>query len=335
MYIYIIIKNIMFKESINKSNLEGEKVWGIFLPIVYNTSNQLGNSLNIEEHDVELANWKILSKNDIEKYKEKAYQAIVDKYKFDSIEQEAFFKGLTPINEEWKKKFGINFDEVPGHPSWPGICCHKAVRDDTYLAAEIYVNPNVIKDPALFLATLIHELDHHAYSVKKFSKRLLNATNRQQKGIELGKIIREDEEYDNRFSSELLARIDTADILTWCCVTNNLVNLYGIWYQTTWEQFYTDSIKYAKKFFDFQKRLYNVVWNKFGRDSSKPKNKQLSKEAEEEFEDIMTHLRNIVFNCSIKSTKKVIDAVCDNFEKATKREQFKSSIQRIYSDITR
>ena len=334
----------MSKESINKPNLKKNKVWGIVLPIVYNTRRQADEVLKQEPNFIEIWNWNRLLVSDLRENWDRAQRAAVDKYNLSPAEKDYFKEGLTRIitnAQTWtKESLWFKLKPDPEHPSRRWSSKVQCYADDNYsnfyLGAKIYINPKMIYDKYSFFAVAFHELDHYAYKIKKYSMKMNEIPKDQRRRLEM-RIIEEDKKDYNKFATELLARVDTADELLWQGVDNDIVDRFGIWNEneTTWEQLYTDSIKYAKKFFDFQKWLYNLLWNKFGRDSSKPKNKQLSKEAEKEFEDIMTHLRNIVFNCSIESTKKVIDAICHNFKEATKREQFKSNIQRIYSDITR
>ena len=334
MYIYIMRNFIMSKESINKSNLKEKKVWGIFLPLVSTTNHQVSETLQQWEY-LNLRNGEKIWKNEVKEWAEEACNDIIEKYWF-SDNQWNIFKERLSIKYNNTKTWWLRWTS---YYWWTKITKDWTLRLPDCI---ISLNPNLIENKKFYKAILIHEIDHWAFRLKKFFNSKLwhtNPSNRHEREIAAN-------EYNNllnsatyTFSTELLARVDTSDILAsknWE-YSRDEIDRFGIWNEdeTTWEPGYTDGIKYAKKIFDFQKRLYNVVWNKFGRDSSKPKNKQLSKEAEEEFEDIMTHLRNIVFNCCIKSTEKVIDAVCDNFEKATKRDQFKSSISRIYSDITR
>lgn len=328
----------MSKESINNTNLE-KKVWWIFLPIVSTTNRQTTEILNREEPEViEIWNWNRLLVSDMRENWDRAQRAAIDKYNLSPSEKEHFKEGLTRIitnAETWKKEpLWFKLKPDPEHPSRRGSSDIQCYADDNYsnfyLGAKIYINPKMIYDKNSFFAVAFHELDHYAYKIKKYSIKM-NETPKDQRQNLAMRIGKDDKKDYNEFSTELLARVDTADELLWQGADDGIINMFGIWneHETTWDSVYTDSIKYAKKFFNFQKWLYRLLARHYGFDRHKPKNKQLPREAEWEFERIMMALRTTVFNCkNIESTKKVIDSFCNNLALSTSWEQFNSSITR-------
>lgn len=312
----------MSKESINKPNLEEKKVWGIFLPIVYNTRRQVDEVLKQEPNFIEIWNWNRLLISDIRENWDRAQRAAVDKYNLSPSEKDYFKEGLTRIitnAQTWtKESLWFKLKPDPEHPSRRWSSNVQCYADDNYsnfyLGAKIYINPKMIYDKYSFFAVAFHELNHYAYKIKKYSMKMNEIPKDQRRRLAM-RINEEDKKDYNEFATELLARVDTADELLWQGADNGIINMFGIWneHETTWDSVYTDSIKYAKKFFNFQKWLYNLLAKHYWLDGHKQKNQQLPDKANNQFQIVMNRLRDEIFNSpSIEHSKYVID---DSYEK--------------------
>lgn len=227
-----------------------------------------------------------------------------EKYWFNQIESQIFKSNVTinPCNTKlwwlrWNSSNQIQkFDDWHRKP----IC-------------KIDINPNLTHNKLFYIAVLIHELDHHAFVVKKFlNSKLYQCNFTSQYNEQNARQEFNEQSYLStyKFSTELLARVDTADELMARWISWDEVWNYWPWneHETTWERSYTNSIIYAKKFLSFQIWLYNLLWNTFGLDSTKPKNNQLPEDANKHFQIIMKRLRDeIIISPSIERSKSVID----------------------------
>lgn len=252
---------------------------------------------------IQLPSWEKITIDEINKQIKNACDFIVNKYGFNNVEAKNFKKGIILYP----------FQSVPGHPDYRWISCSKIKNneDSASTICEIYVNPNMVSNSDFYFAVLFHELDHHAFFCKKFNSSQINkipSKEERQNAINLLNQETNSEAYD--FSTELIARVDTADELMSRWIPWN--KLWAYWpgneHETSWEAFYRDSILYAKKFLWFQIWLYNLLGKEFWFDATKNRNQQLSNQANIHFQQIMTGLRNYIMESkSIDSCKLLID----------------------------
>ena len=273
-----------------------------------NVSSSLLRSLNTE-HLIQFSDWEKIKVQEISNEIKKLCDKLIEKYWFSPNTGEKFKKSI----------FLHPFEEVPWHPTYRGISCSKVICtwDRASLSGllptcDIYVNPKMVDNRDFYFAVMFHELDHHAFYYKKFlDKNINNISSLEWKQNALNLFSYEStRDHNYSFCTELMARIDTADELMSRGISWDRIWKYwpGNEYETTWEDVYWDSIKYAKKFLHFQIWLYNLLWNTFWLDSNRLKKKHLSKTADKQFQTVMNRLRNEIFNSSsIERSKGVID----------------------------
>lgn len=285
-----------------------ERIWNNLDKIIpgiciESTDRELLNTLTQKKYFF-LSNGEKININELFEWFNDACDSLSKKYWFNPIESKIFKNNVTinPCNTGlWWLRWESG-SQIQKFSDWQlkPIC-------------KIDLNPNIIHDKQFYIAVLIHELDHHAFFVKKFlNSKLYQCNFTSQYNLWAAKQEFNTQMHSSswKFSTELLARVDTADELMKAWISWDEVWNYWSWneYETTWEQSYTDSIKYAKKFLSFQIWLYNLLAKHYGLDSSKQINQQLSNNADKQFQTIMNRLRNEIFNSpSIERSKNVID----------------------------
>lgn len=313
-------------KNINTTNSANwwKKVNGIFCPIIVNNLSE-----NFQEWEYfNLQNWERLEKNEIDEWKSEACNDIIKKYWF-SDKQWEIFKERTHIE--------YNNTEI-GNRRWDSYYKWSKITDTWVLRIPdciISMNPNLIENKKFYKAILIHEIDHWAFRLKRFFNSKLfhtNPSNRDERQVAVNEYNRMINSDAYGFSTELLARVDTSDILAsknWE-YSRDEIERYWLWneHETTGEPFYTPSIIYAKKFLKFQIDLYNKLGKWFKFDNTKPINQQLSNEANKHFQNIMNRLRWEIFNSqSIERCKNVIDRSYEKLQNARTRKDFTSMRQ--------
>lgn len=264
------------------------------------TNERLLNSLQ-KDKSILLQDWEKINILEISEEYQNLCKVIIEKYWFSEDEIIKF-----------KRSIILHLCESDPKNSILRWSCNKKIRNDLFIPIwEIYLNTDLIDNRNLYFAVLFHEIDHYAFFFKKFfEKRNEDISSAEWRQNAINLIEQEDWSEYFRFNTELIARIDTADMLMSKWIPWDKVWEYWPWdeYYTTWEAHYSESILYAKKFLNFQIWLYNLLWDTFGLDGSKPKNKQLIEVADKQFQTIMNRLRNEIFNSpSIERSKNVID----------------------------
>lgn len=255
-----------------------------------------------------LLNGEKININEISVWFNDACDRLSKKYWFNPLESNILKSNtkMNPCNTElWLRWLSSNYIQKCDDWQRKPIC-------------KIDLNPNMIHNKQFYIAVLLHELDHHAFVVKKFLNSKLYQCNHSSKYNEQ----KARQEFNIQmnspswsFSTELMARIDTADELMKAWISWDKVWNYWPWneYETTWEAIYTESILYAKKFLSIQIWLYNLLAKHYWLDGHKQKNQQLPDKANNQFQIVMNRLRDEIFNSpSIEHSKYVIE---DSYEK--------------------
>lgn len=275
-----------------------------------------------------------INKNKTKKdYKEELLETIKQEKRFylsnwEEINIDIMQKWYNDMSEDLIKKYQFNWVEWNIFKDNTWIYAYDTLLQATWNAANslkkcddwqqkpvcnISINPEKIDNKLLYKAVFFHELDHHAFFVKKYLNSQLywnNFTSKSKEENTVKKFIKGVLLPGQRFATELLARADTVNYLMMRWAPWDKIWRYGLWEEcdTTWEAFYTDSIIYAKKFIKFQIWLYVLLGKHFWLDNLKKKNQQLPDEANKHFQTIMDWLRMEIFNSpSIGKSKKIID----------------------------
>lgn len=250
-----------------------------------------------------LSNWEEISIDLLQKRCDDMSEDLIKKYKFNWVEWN-IFRDNTSID--------VYCISLP--TTWSAVDSIK--RFDNWELkpnCNIYINPDSIDNKLVYKAVFFHELDHHAFYVKKYLNSQLywkNFTSKAEEEKAIKNFMKEILLPWQRFATELLARTDTVNYLMMQWAPRDKIWRYGLWEEcdTSWEAFYTDSIIYAKKFIKFQIWLYVLLGKHFWLDNLKKKNQQLPDEANKHFQTIMDWLRMKIFNSSsIVKSKKIID----------------------------
>lgn len=284
----------------------------------WTVSNQLLNAMAWNTNSIQLSNWITLNPREFSEYYKIARNSIIEKYWFSEADILEFHKGL-----QW-----IHLTEVPWHPNWRWCSEHKILNweSNANFTWTIYINPRMINNSDLFFSVLYHELDHYAFYFKKFNdSKIPNIHAGETRQTAINEFVQNNESQSCRFSTELLARIDTADNLMARWISWDRVREYGPWDEnlTTWESHYRESIIYAQKFLKFQIWLYNLLAKSYWINYTKQRNMQLSDKANKNFNTIMNWLRDSIFNSqSIETSKNTIDRCITIIQNSRSRNQF-------------
>lgn len=251
-----------------------------------------------------LSNWEVVDIDVLNKWLEEMNVFIIKKYNFNTTESNIY-------------KYNTSID-----PYCIWLTTSTGRADDTILKFDdwklkpkcnIYINPDKIDNTLLYKAVFLHELDHHAFFIKKYLESKLylnNFTSKAEEDKANQDFAKKIKSPWQRFATELMARVDTVNYLMTQWAPWDKIWKYWLWNKcdTSGEIFYTASIIYAKKFFKFQIWLYTLLGKHYWLNNLKAKNQELPDEANKHFETIINWLRTeILKNSTIKKSKELID----------------------------